>query len=281
MPKPTQAISEKVVQYRIAGLSYADIAKATGVAVRACRKIVEDFVNRGDGDASSDSPEAVRVLAISRISDDVARLRVQAGIGTQHTKPELVGAYLSAHDRLVKLQEMAAADAFARTKRGRVVRRNKRGFLVPVHYEYVPKVPGETARRKAAFLKLLAETGSVSVAAVGIKAARSTVFGWRNSDKEFGAAWEDIWESKIDALETSMMKRATDGYRRPVYQGGKLVGYETVHVPQLSVFMLSKSRIKYAEQMVGATDVDDREAAIRQAADSMGRMFRVAGAPGA
>jgi len=124
----------------------------------------------------------------------------------------------------------------------RAYRVNRRGYLHPVNYCWSPKDRDGTAKRKAQFLKIFAETGSVTVATIAIKSWRSNVYKWRREDPEFAAAWQEIWDATVDELETSMMQRAIHGYQRPVYQQGRLVGHETVHHPQVGQFMLSRSR---------------------------------------
>jgi hypothetical protein len=160
----------------------------------------------------------------------------------------------------------AHATHLQNTEIARAYRINARGALQPVNFRWTPRSKDDTAKRKLKFLKLFAETGSVSVATIGIKSYRATVYKWKREDPEFAAAWNDIWESTVDELETSLMRRAIHGYERPIYQQGKLVGAETVHHPALGMFFLSKIRAeKYGDTMIPAITPTEYAKMIREA----------------
>lgn len=160
----------------------------------------------------------------------------------------------------------AQASHMQNTEHVRAYRINARGALQPVNFRWTPRTKDDTARRKLKFLKLLAETGSVSVATIGIKSYRGNVYKWKREDPDFAAAWNDIWEATIDELETSLMRRAIHGYERPIYQQGKLVGAETVHHPALGMFFLSKARgEKYGDTIIPAITPTEYAKMIREA----------------
>lgn len=138
------------------------------------------------------------------------------------------------------------------------VRLNKRGVPMKVNYAWSPRNADDRARDKETFLKVFAETGSVTVACIAIKRGRTAVYSWRDEDPEFAAAWREIWDTRVDELEESAMTRAIEGYVRPVYQQGRKVGEERVYAPHLTMFMLGKLKRKQY------SDVDERESALAQ-----------------
>lgn len=99
-----------------------------------------------------------------------------------------------------------------------------------------------TERTKARWLREFAIDKCVGAACVRAGISRSRLYEWRKQDKEFAEAWDEVHEHQVDRLESSMLRRAIEGYERPVFQGGKLVGLEVVHHPQLGIFMLGKLR---------------------------------------
>ena len=92
------------------------------------------------------------------------------------------------------------------------------------------------------FCRVLAETGIVSRGVEAIGVNRSTVYGWRKSDPTFAAAWDAALEVGVSALEDEVKRRAFEGYEKPVYQGGNLVGTIHEYSDSLAMFVL-KGRI--------------------------------------
>jgi hypothetical protein len=66
------------------------------------------------------------------------------------------------------------------------------------------------ARVKEAWLVAYRLTGNVTEACKAAHVARCTAYGWRESDPEFAAAWEEANEIAIDALEAAARQRALD-----------------------------------------------------------------------
>jgi hypothetical protein len=81
---------------------------------------------------------------------------------------------------------------------------------------------------------------------VGI--SRGTAFLWRKKDPEFAAAWEEAVDEGTDLLEEAILKRARDGYDRPIFQGGVFVGQERVYSDSLAAMMLQGRRPQYRRQ---------------------------------
>lgn len=72
--------------------------------------------------------------------------------------------------------------------------------------------------------------------------ARSTIFDWKRDDKAFAAAWEEAIEEGTDHVEAEAHRRAIDGVKRPVYQGGELVGHVQEYSDTLMTLILKGRR---------------------------------------
>ena len=68
--------------------------------------------------------------------------------------------------------------------------------------------------------------------------SRQTVYAWRESDPAFATAWSIAEEHGTGLLEDEAIRRAMHGTNRPVYQGGKLVGYVRDYSDTLLIVML-------------------------------------------
>lgn len=62
-----------------------------------------------------------------------------------------------------------------------------------------------------AFLASLRKTGNVSQSARNAKIERRTVYKRREADPEFKAAWDEVIEEAMDALEEVALRRAKKG----------------------------------------------------------------------
>lgn len=71
---------------------------------------------------------------------------------------------------------------------------------------------------------------------VGI--SRGTVRGWRETDPEFAAAYDEAMDDGTDLLETEAVRRATKGVPQPVYYQGEECGERQVYSDDLMKFML-------------------------------------------
>ena len=68
-----------------------------------------------------------------------------------------------------------------------------------------------TKKAKEIFLKRLADLGSPTLAANGMKTDRVTFYRWRRVDSEFADAWDELAISGNAALEDEARKRAFEG----------------------------------------------------------------------
>jgi hypothetical protein len=80
---------------------------------------------------------------------------------------------------------------------------------------------GKDAR--ARFLKTLASSGNVTLAASAAKLPRGTLYHWRDRDKGFAAAWIEAIEAATDSLEAEARRRAVEGVETTIVHGGRLV----------------------------------------------------------
>lgn len=94
------------------------------------------------------------------------------------------------------------------------------------------------ARKREKFLAALSESASVRASCKLAGVSRQSVYTWRSKDESFLAAWDEAIELGLDALEDALQERAKDGTRRPIYQGGKLVGHEQVYDNRAAEFIL-------------------------------------------
>ena len=80
-----------------------------------------------------------------------------------------------------------------------------------------------TQRPREAFLAALSQGLSVTGAGERAGLARSTVYGWRETDEAFRQAWDHALEAGSDRLEDEAFRRAYHGVAEPVVSHGKLV----------------------------------------------------------
>jgi terminase small subunit-like protein len=99
-----------------------------------------------------------------------------------------------------------------------------------------------TARRKSLALDLLSQGHTLAHVRDVLGINRVTVFRWRKDDPSFAQAYSDAMEAGTDAIEQEARRRAVEGYDRPVFQGGELVGFERVYSDMLATLLLRGRR---------------------------------------
>jgi hypothetical protein len=80
-----------------------------------------------------------------------------------------------------------------------------------------------TKDRRVAFLRALADSGIVTIAAKIAGITRARVYQVRKEDPDFAAAWDEAEEQAADALEAEAWRRAVDGVPEPLVSAGKIV----------------------------------------------------------
>lgn len=110
---------------------------------------------------------------------------------------------------------------------------------------------------KDQFLRSLALSPNVTAAAAAAGVSRQAAYQARDDDPEFSANWRDALDRSTDALVGEMYRRAVEGVRKPVYQGGVLVGHVQEYSDTLAIFLAKCHRRDiYGDRL--ATDVTSK-----------------------
>lgn len=109
-------------------------------------------------------------------------------------------------------------------------------------------------RQKDKFLEVLTTTGNIgtSCKAAGIN-HYSTVYGIRNRDAKFRRRWQDILDDRniqrVEHAEDAVYRRGVEGYLRPVYYKGRVVGHERVYSDaNLARFLAAEKPSKWSDR---------------------------------
>jgi pyruvate/2-oxoglutarate dehydrogenase complex dihydrolipoamide acyltransferase (E2) component len=145
-----------------------------------------------------------------------------------------------------------------------------------VHKWPVSKIPPWAPK----FLDALILDPNVSRAAAIAGIGRQHAYAVREKNADFAECWDEAVETAVDALESEVRRRALDGVTRPIYQGGRLVGFVREHSDHLAGLLLKAHRPqKYRDvqeiQHKGGLDIT---AAMRELSD--GELQRLAHAVG-
>lgn len=103
-------------------------------------------------------------------------------------------------------------------------------------------LPALTGDLYALFFEMLAKTCNITLSAAAIGVSRQHVHHLRRTRKDFAKKWADAIEQATDALEHAARTRAMDGYQRPIYQRGELVGHEPCYSDALMITLLKAHR---------------------------------------
>jgi transposase-like protein len=96
-----------------------------------------------------------------------------------------------------------------------------------------------TPEKKIAFCAALAASGgSVTRACEAIDVARMTAYRWREEDSEFSKAWDDAKAAGLDALEDEALRRAYEGYDKPIVHQGVITDTVREYSDTLAIFLL-------------------------------------------
>lgn len=103
-------------------------------------------------------------------------------------------------------------------------------------------LPRPTGDIYALFFEQLAKTCNITASAAAIGVSRQHVHHLRRTRKDFAKSWDDAIQQATDALEAAARGRAIDGFQRPIYQRGELVGHETCYSDALMITLLKAHR---------------------------------------
>lgn len=110
----------------------------------------------------------------------------------------------------------------------------------------------ETLRPKQrAFLRAMAETGNITVAAAAAKITRQSHYRWmaEDSDGSYAAAFKVAEDEAADLLEKAARQRAVEGWEEPVFYQGEQTGSVRKYSDTLLIFMLKGAKPeKYKER---------------------------------
>jgi hypothetical protein len=114
------------------------------------------------------------------------------------------------------------------------------------------RVPLDLAQVKSAkqraFLAAYAQLGNITSAAARAKVGRRSHYEWLAAPA-YAAAFVEAHEAAGDRLEAEAHRRAVQGVKEPVYQGGERVGYIQKFSDTLLIFLLKGARPeKYRER---------------------------------
>ena len=132
--------------------------------------------------------------------------------------------------------------------------------------------------REAQFLAALEQTGNVSRACVLSKFPRRSAYDLRDADEAFKKAWDATLDRAADLLEEEARRRAYQGVKKPVFQGGKLVGHVQEYSDTLLIFLLKGNKpAKFGDRTTIAGDKNN-PIPLRHDIDSTELIAKIVGA---
>jgi transposase-like protein len=110
--------------------------------------------------------------------------------------------------------------------------------------------------KKALFLSVFPEEGTVSHAAKRVGIDRVTHYRWLQADPEYAAAFATAELEANDNMEREARRRAVEGTEEPVYQGGKKIGTIRKYSDTLLIFLMKAAMpSKYRERVDVSIDI--------------------------
>lgn len=97
-----------------------------------------------------------------------------------------------------------------------------------------------TPRQAAEFFRILAASGSVSLAAKRTGLNRSTLYLHRAENPAFAKRWADALEMGVARVRDEVFRRAVVGVKKPVFHAGRMVG-EVKHYDNRLLWSLLRS----------------------------------------
>lgn len=104
--------------------------------------------------------------------------------------------------------------------------------------------------QKERYLRAIGQVGTLTAGCKAAKASPHTVYKWREHDETFALQEQQARNAFADLLEEEAVRRAHKGVKKPVYQGGELVGHIDEYSDTLLIFLLKAVRPdKYRERV--------------------------------
>jgi hypothetical protein len=152
----------------------------------------------------------------------------------------------------------------------------------PLAFAAVPVRPrhdGWTAEKQQAFIEGLADTGSVTKAALGVFMSPDSAYRLRRraDAAEFDKAWEAALAVVTRRLVDVAFERAIDGVENPIFHKGEVVGFRRTVSDRLLMFLLKHQDPMTYGALLGPlnydpTPVDPRGPRIRRFPDLLARL---------
>lgn len=108
-----------------------------------------------------------------------------------------------------------------------------------------------TPEKKIAFCAALAASGgSVTRACQAIDVTRMTAYRWRDDDPAFAKEWDAAKAAGLDALEDEALRRAFEGFDKPIVHQGVITDTVREYSDTLAIFLLKGGKPeKYRERV--------------------------------
>lgn len=110
------------------------------------------------------------------------------------------------------------------------------------------------AQRRAKFLRALARTGNVTHSAQHSGISTRNIYQYAKKNKRFANRMDEARAAFRASLENEAVRRGRDGFSKPVFQGGELVGFEQRYSDRLLETVLrANDPDKYGKQTIEHT----------------------------
>ena len=104
-------------------------------------------------------------------------------------------------------------------------------------------------RAKAIYLEILSLTGRIGEAAKAAGVVADTVRALRLKDEKFKELHEEALQEYRDRIEAEVHRRAIEGWEKPVYQKGELVGYVTEYSDKMLELLAKRHIPEYTDRV--------------------------------
>ena len=117
--------------------------------------------------------------------------------------------------------------------------------------------PGKDYQRERIkiFLRAICEQPNITKAVKAAGIERRTHYDWLANVPGYAEAFEKAQKMGWGSLESEAVRRAQEGYARPIYQAGRLVGEETVYSDRLTEVLLKGNIAKYKDAAPAAAGI--------------------------
>lgn len=99
-----------------------------------------------------------------------------------------------------------------------------------------------TPELKKEFIRLLSETGNVSICCRALNISRWAIYQHKSKNKKFAEQWKAAAEMAIALLEDESWRRAFNGVEKAVWYKGEMVGTERQFSDTLLMHRLNAER---------------------------------------